>query len=199
MDPFSQYGCNYNVTIFYCLFSSVVQECPYITNIDKTGKGIVRRFVFHDLYWIFNNILSHHALPYMPYTHQHLLSVTFPSLKSAMSRKIFADRSKVPPLTVCILCGPSLDCLINCCLFLCGVIPSHLHGFYISCTYFNRKRKVRKGKWPGPRRGGIYSENVQNGGVTRDRVKVLREDEEVKRLERLERRVSKRGSMKRHY
>lgn len=35
-----------------------------------------------------------------------------------------------------------MDCMINCILFLCGVIPSHLHGFYISCTYFHRRKKV---------------------------------------------------------
>ena len=108
----------------------------------------------------------------------------------------FTNQPQVPPLTVCILCGPSTDCFINCCLFLCGVVPSHLHGFYISCTFFNRKRKVRKGKWPGPWRSGIFSENVQNGGASWDRVDMLREDEEMKRLGKLEKRASRRGSVR---
>ena len=47
-----------------------------------------------------------------------------------------------PPLAVAMLCGLDHDCMINCFLFLLAVIPSHVHGFYISCTYFHRRKKV---------------------------------------------------------
>lgn len=44
-----------------------------------------------------------------------------------------------PPLAVLLLTGPYTDTLLNCIFFLLGVLPSHIHGFYISCTYFHRK------------------------------------------------------------
>lgn len=47
-----------------------------------------------------------------------------------------------PPLSVMMLCGVGFDLLINCCFFLLAVFPSHIHGFYISCTYFHRRSKV---------------------------------------------------------
>ena len=47
-----------------------------------------------------------------------------------------------PPLAVAIIAGPEYDCLMNCFLFLLAVIPAHIHGFYLSCTYFHRRRKV---------------------------------------------------------
>lgn len=47
-----------------------------------------------------------------------------------------------PPLAVMLIAGPEHDCLINCLIFLLAVIPSHIHGFYISCVYFHRRRKV---------------------------------------------------------
>lgn len=47
-----------------------------------------------------------------------------------------------PPLSVMMLTGAGMDCLVNSLLFLCGVLPSHVHGFYISCTYFHRRHKV---------------------------------------------------------
>jgi hypothetical protein len=37
-----------------------------------------------------------------------------------------------------------MDCLLNCCFFVLAVIPSHIHGFWISCTYFHRRSKVRE-------------------------------------------------------
>jgi uncharacterized membrane protein YqaE (UPF0057 family) len=80
-----------------------------------------------------------------------------------------------PPLGVALLCGMDADLFINCMLFLCAIIPSHVHAFYISCTYFNRKRKVRKGRYPGDRRPMIYCERVQNGGASRREVAELRE------------------------
>lgn len=59
-------------------------------------------------------------------------------------------------------------------LFLLAIIPSHVHGFYISWTYFGRKRKVRKGQYPGPWRSFIYSEKVQYGGASRSEVEMLK-------------------------
>lgn len=47
-----------------------------------------------------------------------------------------------PPLTVLIITGPGMDTLMNCFLFLLAVIPSHVHGFYISWVYFSRRNKV---------------------------------------------------------
>lgn len=53
-----------------------------------------------------------------------------------------------PPLAVLMLCGASWDCMLNCALFLLAIIPSHVHGFYISCTYFHRRSKVHG--YPSP-------------------------------------------------
>lgn len=47
-----------------------------------------------------------------------------------------------PPLAVMMLTGAGYDTMVNCFLFLLAVIPSHIHGFYISCTYFHRRHKV---------------------------------------------------------
>ncbi|KAK0823196.1 hypothetical protein LTR73_008721 [Friedmanniomyces endolithicus] len=90
-----------------------------------------------------------------------------------------------PPLAVAMLCGWEWDCMLNCVLFLLAVIPSHVHGFYISCTYFHRRKKVRwkrpaalkgkaeltahqvkKGRWPGGPKSLIHSDNVINGGAS---------------------------------
>ncbi len=70
-----------------------------------------------------------------------------------------------PPATVLLLTGPYSDTLLNCLLFLCGVLPSHIHAFYISCTYFHRKRKVKKGKWPGGPKALVFDEKVWRGGA----------------------------------
>ncbi|KAF2148421.1 hypothetical protein K461DRAFT_262564 [Myriangium duriaei CBS 260.36] len=71
-----------------------------------------------------------------------------------------------PPLAVLILTGPGMDTLVNCVLFLLAIIPSHIHGFYISCIYYSRRRKVKKGRYPGKPHSFIYSEQVNNGGLT---------------------------------
>lgn len=70
-----------------------------------------------------------------------------------------------PPFAVMLLCGLNADVLINSLLFLLAVFPSHIHGFYISMTYFNRKRKARSGIYPGRKRRGITSEKVNTGGI----------------------------------
>lgn len=36
-----------------------------------------------------------------------------------------------PPLAVMMITGLGVDTLVNSLLFLCAVIPSHIHGFYI--------------------------------------------------------------------
>ena len=48
-----------------------------------------------------------------------------------------------PPLAVLILCGVGWDFALNCVLLLLAVLPSHIHGFVISMTYFHRRHKVR--------------------------------------------------------
>lgn len=48
----------------------------------------------------------------------------------------------IPPLSVALLAGVEWDCTLNCILFFLGVLPSHVHGFYISCVYFHRRKKV---------------------------------------------------------
>ncbi|KAG7006934.1 40S ribosomal protein S19 [Physcia stellaris] len=75
-----------------------------------------------------------------------------------------------PPLTILLLTGPHIDTLISCALFLCGVIPSHIHGFYLSCTYFHRRKKARKGRYPGPPCKFIYDRRVWWGGLCRAEV-----------------------------
>lgn len=72
-----------------------------------------------------------------------------------------------PPLAVGLLTGfTSHETLLNSALFLLAVIPSHIHGFWLSTVYFTRKRRARKGKYPGkPHKWGIHSEKVLTGGV----------------------------------
>ncbi|PMD62824.1 uncharacterized protein K444DRAFT_485324, partial [Hyaloscypha bicolor E] len=69
-----------------------------------------------------------------------------------------------PPISVMLVAGPGMDCILNAIFFIAGVIPGHIHGFYITCTYFHRKRKVKKGRYPGGRKTFIFSEQVRNGG-----------------------------------
>ncbi|KAH6645302.1 hypothetical protein BKA67DRAFT_664401 [Truncatella angustata] len=83
-----------------------------------------------------------------------------------------------PPAAVFLLTGFGADFAMNCFLFILAVIPSHIHGMYISFVYFRRKNKVRKGRWPGRRRGLIYSDKVQNGGATRAQLEDIRRNEE---------------------
>jgi uncharacterized membrane protein YqaE (UPF0057 family) len=71
-----------------------------------------------------------------------------------------------PPLSVLLLTGLGHDTAINSLLFLAGVLPSHVHCFYLSMTYFHRRRKARKGRYPGGSRACIASRNVLNGGLT---------------------------------
>lgn len=107
-----------------------------------------------------------------------LINIFCRSREASPIQPVLTDALLVPPLAVLLLCGPETDLIINCLLFLAAVIPSHIHGFYISCTYFNRKRKVRKGVFPGKHRGFIYSERVQNGGASAREVEKLRKQQQ---------------------
>ncbi|KAI6893360.1 hypothetical protein KC318_g13867 [Hortaea werneckii] len=91
----------------------------------------------------------------------------------------------LPPLAVALLAGVDVDFLINCTLFLLAVIPSHIHGFYISMVYFHRRKKVRKGQYPGGSKAFIFSKSVLNGGAS---------DAEVDRLWRKERGLETKGT-----
>ncbi|KAG4410624.1 hypothetical protein IFR04_016244 [Cadophora malorum] len=71
---------------------------------------------------------------------------------------IFTINIFCPPISVLLVAGPGMDCLINTLFFIAGVIPGHIHGFYVTCTYFHRKHKVKRGRYPGGRKTGIYSE-----------------------------------------
>ncbi|KAK0112758.1 hypothetical protein ONS95_014492 [Cadophora gregata] len=111
---------------------------------------------------------------------------------------IFTINICCPPLSVLLVAGPGMDCLINTLFFIAGVIPGHIHGFYVTCTYFHRKHKVKKGRYPGGRKTGIYSEEVWNGGATRRHVDQLWREEkrvaEEKEMMRVRRKEGKRGS-----
>ena len=68
--------------------------------------------------------------------------------------------------------------------------PSHIHGFYLSCTYYHRKGKVRKGRYPGGPKAGIFDQRVWRGGASRERVEELRGEEGKKKAgQRRRRRV----------
>src|ERR1700753_2303572 len=88
-----------------------------------------------------------------------------------------------PPLAVFLLTGAGEDFVINSVLFLLAVIPSHVHGFYISMTYFNRKRKIRKGQYPGRRRPMIYSEKDKNVGATTGEVRQFKRERDIEKYE----------------
>ena len=101
-----------------------------------------------------------------------------------------------PPIAVAMLTGMNEDLIFNCVLFLLAVIPSHVHGFYISLTYFNRKRKVRKGVYPGKPRRMIYSSKVNNGGASRREMDILKREKEEGKKGGLMPSLSKRNTQK---
>lgn len=72
-----------------------------------------------------------------------------------------------------LVAGVGMDALVNTLWFLCGVIPGHIHGFYVTWTYFSRKKKVRKGRYPGGPKPFIYSRRVINGDASDERVRQL--------------------------
>ncbi|PMD36075.1 hypothetical protein L207DRAFT_515800 [Hyaloscypha variabilis F] len=93
-----------------------------------------------------------------------------------------------------IVAGPGMDCIINAILFIAGVLPGHIHGFYITCTYFRRKRKVRKGRYPGGKKAFIFSEQVWNGGASNEKVRDLLREQKRREQEEEDARLGKRGS-----
>ncbi|OQO02017.1 hypothetical protein B0A48_12490 [Cryoendolithus antarcticus] len=82
-----------------------------------------------------------------------------------------------PPLAVMMLAGLHWDCMFNCLLFLAAKIPPHVHGFYVSCTYFRRRGKVKKGRYPGGPKSLIHSPHVLNGGASNAEVERLCQQE----------------------
>ncbi|ETN37545.1 uncharacterized protein HMPREF1541_07167 [Cyphellophora europaea CBS 101466] len=98
-----------------------------------------------------------------------------------------------PPIAVAMITGVGMDTLVNSVLFLLAVIPSHIHGFYISWVYFNRKRKVRKGIYPGDKASGISSDRVNNGGATRREIQKLKEERDFGKVEKSTNRLSRPG------
>jgi hypothetical protein len=135
------------------------------------------------------------------------LNIPSPSLIQPQCRP--SQYNSPPLLSFCLqtptntlqLAGVGTDCLINTLLFVAGVIPGHVHGFYISQTYYHRRRKVRKGRYPGGRKSFIYSERIWNGGTTNEHVRELwlREQEEkrIKEEMKLERSRSRKISRRR--
>lgn len=72
-----------------------------------------------------------------------------------------------------LVAGVGMDALVNTLWFLCGVIPGHVHGFYVTWTYFSRKKKVRRGRYPGGPKPFIYSRRVINGDASDEHVREL--------------------------
>lgn len=72
-----------------------------------------------------------------------------------------------------LVAGVGMDALVNTLWFLCGVIPGHVHGFYVTWTYFSRKKKVRRGRYPGGPKPFIYSRRVINGDASDERIRQL--------------------------
>jgi uncharacterized membrane protein YqaE (UPF0057 family) len=89
-----------------------------------------------------------------------------------------------PPLAVFLLCGAGEDLFINSMLFILAVFPSHIHSWYISTVYFSRKRKVRKGRYPGNIRPMIYCEKVQNGGASPSELHRFKKERDRQRREK---------------
>lgn len=98
-----------------------------------------------------------------------------------------------PPAAVMMLTGVKEDTLINSVLFLLAIFPSHIHAFYLSWTYFNRKRKVRKGVYPGDKASMIYSDKINNGGATRREMQKLKEERDYGKIEEKGNRLSRPG------
>lgn len=93
-----------------------------------------------------------------------------------------------------LVAGPGMDCILNAIFFIAGVLPGHIHGFYITCTYFYRKRKVKKGRYPGSRKSFIFSEQVWNGGASNEKVRDLLREQRRREQEEEEARMMKRSS-----
>lgn len=86
-----------------------------------------------------------------------------------------------------LVAGVGMDALINTLFFLAGVIPGHIHGFYVTWTYFSRKRKVKKGRYPGGPKPLLYSKRVINGDASDERVRQLWRAEQRAKEEKMAR------------
>ncbi|KAF4120473.1 Uncharacterized membrane protein YqaE,-like protein of Blt101, UPF0057 family [Geosmithia morbida] len=71
----------------------------------------------------------------------------------------------VPPVGVFLVAGCGMDLFINICLTLLGYIPGHIHAFYLLYVYYERREQANEGRFAARRAPGVYSENVQSGGV----------------------------------
>ncbi|MCJ1473615.1 hypothetical protein MMC13_002266 [Lambiella insularis] len=72
----------------------------------------------------------------------------------------------LPPLGVFMIAGCGADLLVNILLTCLGFFPGHIHAFYLEYVYFDRRDKGRLGQINAKRAPGVYSENVQTGGMT---------------------------------
>ncbi|MCJ1233146.1 hypothetical protein MMC14_001101 [Varicellaria rhodocarpa] len=72
----------------------------------------------------------------------------------------------IPPVGVFLIAGCGADLFVNICLTLLGYFPGHIHAFYLEYVYFDRRDKGRLGQVAAKRAPGVYSENVQRGGMT---------------------------------
>lgn len=99
-----------------------------------------------------------------------------------------------PPISVMLVAGTGMDAIINTLFFIAGVLPGHIHAFYVTCTYFHRKRKVRKGRYPGGRKAGIWSQQVWNGGASNAHVRDLLKEEQEENRRREDEPMLKRSS-----
>lgn len=57
------------------------------------------------------------------------------------------------------------DLFINVCLTILGGIPGHIHAFYLLYVYYDRKEEAKSGRYAARKAPGIYSSNVQTGGL----------------------------------
>jgi uncharacterized membrane protein YqaE (UPF0057 family) len=74
------------------------------------------------------------------------------------------DFMTVPPVGVYIVAGCGADLLINIALCFLGVLPAHVHAFYLEYVYYNRKEQASEGYYENRPAPGVYSSNVQTGG-----------------------------------
>ncbi|KAK0337636.1 hypothetical protein LTR91_013732 [Friedmanniomyces endolithicus] len=71
----------------------------------------------------------------------------------------------LPPLGVFLIAGCGADILINILLTCLGYFPGHIHAFYLEYVYYKRRDEIAAGRIDGGRPpGGVYSQNVINGG-----------------------------------
>jgi uncharacterized membrane protein YqaE (UPF0057 family) len=89
-----------------------------------------------------------------------------------------------PPLAVYLIAGAGPDVILNCVLFILGVLPAHCQSFYLTYVYFHRKRKVKRGQALGGKRPLIWSERVLRGGASAEEVRRLRQEADTREVEK---------------